>query len=122
VGFPLALRTEVGAQNVGVTAFCPGLVDTPMMDRSGPGWLKVGLARPIVTDHVTGCGRPAGDFIHLWRSRSCCRIVGWIIDPADLSVVSGAGSVAVSRTLSLEPEWLADRPIISSGQIFGFPR
>jgi NAD(P)-dependent dehydrogenase (short-subunit alcohol dehydrogenase family) len=40
VGFSLALRTEVGAQNVGVTAFCPGLVDTPMMDRSGPGWLR----------------------------------------------------------------------------------
>jgi 3-oxoacyl-[acyl-carrier protein] reductase len=40
VGFSLALRTEVGAQNVGVTAFCPGLVDTPMMDRSGPDWLR----------------------------------------------------------------------------------
>jgi 3-oxoacyl-[acyl-carrier protein] reductase len=40
VGFSLALRTEVGAQNVGVTAFCPGLVDTPMMDQSGPGWLR----------------------------------------------------------------------------------
>jgi short-subunit dehydrogenase len=24
----------------GVTAFCPCLVDTPMMDRSGPGWLR----------------------------------------------------------------------------------
>jgi 3-oxoacyl-[acyl-carrier protein] reductase len=40
VGFSLALRTEVGAQNVGVTALCPGLVDTPMMDKFGPGWLR----------------------------------------------------------------------------------
>jgi 3-oxoacyl-[acyl-carrier protein] reductase len=40
VGFSLALRTEYAAQNVGVTALCPGLVDTPMLDKCGPGWLR----------------------------------------------------------------------------------
>lgn len=40
VGFTLALRTEVCAQNVGVTALCPGLVDTPMLGKFGPGWLR----------------------------------------------------------------------------------
>jgi NAD(P)-dependent dehydrogenase (short-subunit alcohol dehydrogenase family) len=39
VGFSMALRTELGAQNIGVTALCPGLVDTPMLE-AGPGWLK----------------------------------------------------------------------------------
>jgi 3-oxoacyl-[acyl-carrier protein] reductase len=40
VGFSLALRTELGGQNVGVTALCPGLVDTPMLDQFAPGWLR----------------------------------------------------------------------------------
>jgi 3-oxoacyl-[acyl-carrier protein] reductase len=40
VGFSLALRTEVGPQNVGVTALCPGLVDTPMLEKFGPRWLR----------------------------------------------------------------------------------
>jgi 3-oxoacyl-[acyl-carrier protein] reductase len=40
VGFSMALRTEVCAQNVGVTALCPGLVDTPMLAQMGPRWLK----------------------------------------------------------------------------------
>jgi 3-oxoacyl-[acyl-carrier protein] reductase len=40
VGFSLALRTEYAARNVGVTALCPGLVDTPMLDKFGPGWLR----------------------------------------------------------------------------------
>jgi 3-oxoacyl-[acyl-carrier protein] reductase len=39
VGFSMALRTEFSAQNIGVTALCPGLVDTPMLEE-GPGWLK----------------------------------------------------------------------------------
>jgi NAD(P)-dependent dehydrogenase (short-subunit alcohol dehydrogenase family) len=40
VGFTMALRTEYGAKNVGVTALCPGLVDTPMLDKIGPRWLR----------------------------------------------------------------------------------
>jgi 3-oxoacyl-[acyl-carrier protein] reductase len=40
VGFSLALRTEYFAQNVGVTALCPGFVDTPMFERFGPAWFK----------------------------------------------------------------------------------
>jgi 3-oxoacyl-[acyl-carrier protein] reductase len=40
VGFSLALRTEYFAQNVGVTALCPGLVDTPMLESFAPVWLK----------------------------------------------------------------------------------
>ena len=40
VGFSLALRTEYFAHNVGVTALCPGFVDTPMLDRFGPAWFK----------------------------------------------------------------------------------
>ena len=40
VGFSLALRTEYFAQNVGVTALCPGFVDTPMLERFGPAWFK----------------------------------------------------------------------------------
>jgi 3-oxoacyl-[acyl-carrier protein] reductase len=40
VGFSLALRTELGARNIGVTALCPGLVDTPMLDKFAPSWLR----------------------------------------------------------------------------------
>ena len=40
VGFSLALRTELAATGVGVTAFCPGFVDTPMLDHVGPRWLR----------------------------------------------------------------------------------
>jgi 3-oxoacyl-[acyl-carrier protein] reductase len=40
VGYSLALRTGYTTHNVGVTALCPGLVDTPMLARSGPHWLK----------------------------------------------------------------------------------
>ena len=40
VGYSLALRTEYFAQNVGVTALCPGFVDTPMFERFGPAWFK----------------------------------------------------------------------------------
>jgi 3-oxoacyl-[acyl-carrier protein] reductase len=40
VGFSLALRTEYAAHNVGVTALCPGFVDTPMLEIVGPRWLK----------------------------------------------------------------------------------
>jgi 3-oxoacyl-[acyl-carrier protein] reductase len=40
VGYSLALRTEVVAQNVGVTALCPGLVDTPMLEKFAPSWLR----------------------------------------------------------------------------------
>jgi 3-oxoacyl-[acyl-carrier protein] reductase len=40
VGFSLALRTEYFAQNVGVTALCPGFVDTPMLEGFAPAWLK----------------------------------------------------------------------------------
>jgi 3-oxoacyl-[acyl-carrier protein] reductase len=43
VGFSMALRTEFGAQNVGVTALCPGLVDTAMLAR-GPSWLRKSLS------------------------------------------------------------------------------
>jgi 3-oxoacyl-[acyl-carrier protein] reductase len=39
VGFSMALRTEFGAHNVGVTALCPGLVDTPMLEM-GPSWFR----------------------------------------------------------------------------------
>jgi 3-oxoacyl-[acyl-carrier protein] reductase len=40
VGFSLALRTEYFAENVGVTALCPGFVDTPMLERFAPAWFK----------------------------------------------------------------------------------
>lgn len=40
VGFTLALRTELAAQGVGVTALCPGLVDTPMLSQFAPSWLR----------------------------------------------------------------------------------
>ena len=40
VGYSLALRTEYCSQNVGVTALCPGFVDTPMLERIAPAWFK----------------------------------------------------------------------------------
>ena len=40
VGFSLALRTELAATGVGVTALCPGFVDTPMLEVVGPRWLR----------------------------------------------------------------------------------
>lgn len=36
VGLSLSLRAEAAAHGVRVTAVCPGVVDTPMLDRAGP--------------------------------------------------------------------------------------
>jgi NAD(P)-dependent dehydrogenase (short-subunit alcohol dehydrogenase family) len=36
VGLGLSLRAEAAAHGVRVTAVCPGVVDTPMLDRAGP--------------------------------------------------------------------------------------
>jgi len=44
VGFSMALRTEFSAQNVGVTALCPGFVDTPMLAKMAPSWLRKSLS------------------------------------------------------------------------------
>ena len=52
VGFSMALRTELGAQNVGVTALCPGLVDTPMLQQ-GPRWLRKSVSLGPVSFVVT---------------------------------------------------------------------
>ena len=48
VGFTLALRTEYSAQNVGVTALCPGFVDTPMLERFSPDWFKRAWFRKLL--------------------------------------------------------------------------
>jgi 3-oxoacyl-[acyl-carrier protein] reductase len=53
VGFPLALRTLGYRFNVGVTALCPSLVDTPMLEEMGPLWYKdtakLGPLSPVVS-------------------------------------------------------------------------
>jgi NAD(P)-dependent dehydrogenase (short-subunit alcohol dehydrogenase family) len=36
VGLSLSLRAEAAAYGVGVTAVCPGVVDTPILDKGGP--------------------------------------------------------------------------------------
>jgi NAD(P)-dependent dehydrogenase (short-subunit alcohol dehydrogenase family) len=36
VGLSLSLRAEAAAYGVGVTAVCPGFVDTPILDKGGP--------------------------------------------------------------------------------------
>jgi short-subunit dehydrogenase len=51
VGFSLAMRHAYFEQNVGVTALCPGLVDTSMLEEMGPRWLnqaiRIGPLLPI---------------------------------------------------------------------------
>ena len=53
VGFSLGLRTACFVQSIGVTALCPGLVDTPMLEQMGPRWLKesisLGPLSPVVS-------------------------------------------------------------------------
>src|SRR5262249_60353863 len=36
VGLSLSLRAEAAAYGVGVTVVCPGVVDTPILDKNGP--------------------------------------------------------------------------------------
>jgi short-subunit dehydrogenase len=36
VGLSLSLRAEAAAHGIGVTAVCPGFVDTPILDKGGP--------------------------------------------------------------------------------------
>ena len=40
VGFTMALRAEYGSRGLGVTAICPGIVHTPMVDQLIPGKFK----------------------------------------------------------------------------------
>lgn len=51
VGFSLAMRHAYFEQNVGVTALCPSLVDTSMLEEMGPRWLnqaiRIGPLSPI---------------------------------------------------------------------------
>jgi short-subunit dehydrogenase len=53
VGFSLALRTLGSRYNIGVTALCPSLVDTPMLEEMGPRWYKrsmrLGPLSPLVS-------------------------------------------------------------------------
>ena len=48
VGRSLSLRAEATAYRVGVTAVCPGVVDTPLLDEGGP----ADLPQPALMGHV----------------------------------------------------------------------
>ncbi|HEV2257544.1 MAG TPA: SDR family oxidoreductase [Streptosporangiaceae bacterium] len=48
VGLSLSLRAEAAAYGVGVTAVCPGVVDTPLLDGRGP----ADLPQPALMGHV----------------------------------------------------------------------
>lgn len=56
VGFSLAMRTLGTRFNMGVTALCPSLVDTPMLEEMGPVWykrsLRLGPLSPVVSPDV----------------------------------------------------------------------
>ena len=56
VGFSLAMRTLGVRYNIGVTALCPGLVDTPMVEQMGPRWYKqstrLGPLSPVVSPEI----------------------------------------------------------------------
>ena len=56
VGFSLALRTLGYRFNIGVTALCPSLVDTPMLEEMGPSWYRestsLGPLSPVVSPEV----------------------------------------------------------------------
>jgi NAD(P)-dependent dehydrogenase (short-subunit alcohol dehydrogenase family) len=47
VGLSLSLRAEAAAHGVGVTAVCPAVADTPMLDKGGPD----DLPRPMLMRH-----------------------------------------------------------------------
>jgi NAD(P)-dependent dehydrogenase (short-subunit alcohol dehydrogenase family) len=47
VGLSLSLRAEAAAYGVKVTAVCPGVVDTPILDKGGPD----DLPNPVLTRH-----------------------------------------------------------------------
>jgi NAD(P)-dependent dehydrogenase (short-subunit alcohol dehydrogenase family) len=47
VGLSLSLRAEAAGYRVGVTAVCPAVVDTPMLDKGGPD----DLPRPVLMRH-----------------------------------------------------------------------
>jgi NAD(P)-dependent dehydrogenase (short-subunit alcohol dehydrogenase family) len=48
VGLSLSLRAEAAAYGVRVTAVCPGVVDTPMLDKGGP----ADLPQPALAGHA----------------------------------------------------------------------
>ena len=49
VGLSLSLRAEAAAYGVGVTVVCPGVVDTPILDKNGPDDLP---ASALLAGHV----------------------------------------------------------------------
>lgn len=81
VGFSLALRSELGAQNVGVTALCPGLVDTPMLDRFAPSWLRksVSLGPLSLVTSPDAVARAAIASIRRNRGLVVVSFGGWLI-------------------------------------------
>ena len=48
VGLSLSLRAEAAAYGVGVTAVCPGVVETPLLDKGGP----ADLPQPTLAKHA----------------------------------------------------------------------
>ena len=88
VGLSLSLRAEAVTHRVGVTAVCPAVVDTPMLDKGGPD----DLPRPVLMGHgreiwrhYQPCfyppGRLAGDIL-----RGIDRNAALVIAPASARV------------------------------------
>ena len=88
VGLSLSLRAEAAGYGVGVTAVCPAVVDTPMLDKGGPD----DLPRPMLMAHgreiwrhyqprFYPAGRLAGDIL-----RGIDRNAALVIAPASARV------------------------------------
>ena len=60
VGLSLGLRAEAASHNVGVTLVCPGVIETPLLDTTGPpGTLPPPSAPDVRSFITTYMGRPA---------------------------------------------------------------
>ncbi len=88
VGLSLSLRAEAAAYGVGVTAVCPGVVDTPLLDKAGPDDLPQpalsGHGREIMRHYQPRfypAGRLAGDIL-----RGIDRNAALVITPASARV------------------------------------
>jgi 3-oxoacyl-[acyl-carrier protein] reductase len=124
VGFTLALRAEYAGRGFGVTALCPGLVRTPMLEAAEKGRPDKRLPLPpawlmTTPEHVAAAAIAAirrnrglvivSPFARLmwWAWRLAPGLIDWISREG----WRGRGKVDVAADIKARDDWLAERRV-----------
>lgn len=110
LGLSLALRAEASGHGVGVTAVCPGIIETPLLERSAPDGLQAPKTAPDTRRWVTqASGKPypaerlAADVLAAVRADKAMLVVPraaratWLVSRVAPRALLAGGRLAVAR-------------------------